>query len=71
MTEIELRTEVANLILKMDKPFNLSDLFILCEKQLNLKNRKFILDTLEELCDCGAVNYSEISDDCWAYSSCA
>lgn len=71
MTEIELRTKIAKLILKMDKPFNLSDLFILCEKQFNVSSRKFILDILEELCDCGAVNYSEISDDCWAYLSCA
>jgi len=71
MTEIELRTKIVRLILEMDNPFNLSDLFILCEKQFNVSSRKFILDILEELCDCGAVNYSEISDDCWAYLSCA
>lgn len=71
MTEVELRAKIAKLILKMDKPFNLSDLFIQCEKQLNVSSKKLILDILDELCDCGAVSYSEISDDCWAYLSCA
>ena len=71
MTEIELRTNIAKLILELEKPFNLSDLFILCEFRFNVCNKRFILDILEELCDCGVVNYSEISDDCWAYSSCA
>lgn len=71
MTVTELRSNIANLILEMDKPFNLSDLFILCQNQLNVTNKKLILDVLEELCDCGAVSYSEISDDCWAFFSCA
>lgn len=54
-------------ILAMERPFNVSDLFY----KLNLKgvtNRTLILEILDELCDNEFIDYSEINDDCWAFS---
>ena len=71
MNQIEVKTDIATLILEMEKPFRLSDLFTRCEQNLNVHNRELILDVLDELCDCGAIEYSEINDDCWAFIPCA
>lgn len=54
-------------ILGMERPFNVSDLLY----QLFLDgvtNRTLILEVLDELCDNGLIDYSEINDDCWAFS---
>lgn len=54
-------------ILEMERPFNVSDLFYrLAAKEVT--NRALILEVLDELCDNGLIDYSEIYDDCWAFS---
>ncbi len=62
-----VRAAIATTILNMERPFSISDLFNYCRENLSIYNEELILDVLEELCDIGAVDYSEIYDDCWAY----
>lgn len=57
-------------ILEMDRPFNISDLFYILETEYNIQNRPLILAMLDELCESGALDYSEVNDDCWAFSVC-
>lgn len=54
-------------ILDMKRPFNVSDLFYRLQAR-GITNRTLILEVLDELCDSGLINYSEINDDCWAFS---
>ena len=54
-------------IIDMERPFNVSDLlYRLALKKVT--NRTLILEVLDELCDNGLIDYSEINDDCWAFS---
>lgn len=54
-------------ILNMERPFNVSDLFYRLAAK-GITNRTLILEVLDELCDSGLIDYSEINDDCWAFS---
>ena len=58
---------IRDVILSMTKPFCLSDLFDRLSKK-GITDRDFILDILDEIMDAGLVIYSEVIDDCWAYS---
>lgn len=63
----DLSRIIKETILDMERPFNVSDLLY----RLALKgvtNRTLILEVLDELCDNGLIDYSEINDDCWAFS---
>lgn len=67
MTMDNCNSIIKKTILSMERPFKVSDLFY----QLYLKDIKdqaLILRVLDELCDNGLINYSEINDDCWAFS---
>lgn len=58
---------IKDTILHMEKPFNVSDLLYTLESQ-GIKNRALILAILDELCDSGFLDYSEVNDDCWAFN---
>lgn len=64
---------IKNVILDMDKPFDISDLFIRLHREYNIEDKTKILVVLSVLVDCGLVDYSEIkcsdSEDYWAYQS--
>ena len=64
----ELRTTIREAILSMERPFNISDLFYKLEANHGIRNRPLILEILDELCDNGVIDYSEINDDCWAFN---
>lgn len=63
----DLSRIIKETILEMERPFNVSDLlYRLALKKVT--NRTLILEVLDELCDNGLIDYSEINDDCWAFS---
>ena len=68
MSVNELRRIIRETILQMERPFNVSDLFYKLHSENNIQNRVLILEVLDELCDSGAIDYSEINDDCWAFN---
>lgn len=61
---------IQTVILEMERPFNISDLFYTLSHHHGIENRSLILAVLDELCESGAIDYSEIYDDCWAFSVC-
>ena len=63
-----LRKIIRETILEMERPFNVSDLFYKLNHAHNIRNRTLILEVLDELCDSGVIDYSEINDDCWAFN---
>ena len=63
-----LRKIIRETILQMERPFNVSDLFYKLDSVYGIRNRALILEVLDELCDSGAIDYSEINDDCWAFN---
>lgn len=70
MAERELKNKIADIIIKMDRPFSLSGLFYTCNT-FGISDKDLILKVLEDLCDIGIINYTEIDNDCWAYTPCA
>lgn len=63
----DLSRIIKETILNMERPFNVSDLLY----RLALKgvtNRTLILEVLDELCENELIDYSEINNDCWAFS---
>lgn len=68
MSVNELRRIIRETILQMERPFNVSDLFYKLHSEYNIQNRVLILEVLDELCDSGVIDYSEINDDCWAFN---
>ena len=62
-----LRGTVRSVILSMERPFNLSDLFYTLWKNYRIQDRTLILEVLDELCENGMIDYSEVNDDCWAF----
>lgn len=68
MNNSSSRDIVRKTILEMERPFNISDLFYTLEDRYQIQDRKLILDILDELCENGAISYSEINDDCWAFA---
>lgn len=63
-----LRKTIRETILEMERPFNVSDLFYKLDTAHGIRNRTLILEVLDELCESGAIDYSEINDDCWAFN---
>ena len=53
-------------IIQMQGYFNLIDLYIKFEK-MGIKNRVMIKKILDELCESGHIEYSEIENDVWAF----
>lgn len=68
MTPVELRKIVRETILKIGQPFNTSDLYYRMRKDYGILNRILINEVLDELCESGAVDYSEIDDGVWAFN---
>ena len=66
-TNLTSRAIIRQSILIMEQPFCLSELFKLLEAKHGITNRPLTLKILEELCESGAVKYSEVADDDWAY----
>lgn len=62
------RKTIRRTILRMERPFNVVDLFYTLEKDHDIQDRKLILDILDEMCESGVISYSEIYDDCWAFA---
>ncbi|MBO5054854.1 MAG: hypothetical protein J6C64_00660 [Lachnospiraceae bacterium] len=59
---------ICNIILSMDRPFKISQLFDeMAGKGIN--DRDKILEVLDQLCDSGIIRYSEVEDDQWAYKN--
>lgn len=67
MSSNEQRTIIREVILGMERPFNVSDLFYKLDANHGIRNRPLILEVLDELCDSGIIDYSEVNDDCWAF----
>lgn len=61
------REIIRQTILSMDKPFNMTDLFYLLEEEHGIFNRQLILNIVEEMCESGVIEYSEVIDDRWLY----
>jgi len=59
---------IRNIIINMDKPFLLSDLFEKLAEQ-NITDKTQILGVLNDLINNGAVSLSEINLGVWAYKS--
>lgn len=57
---------ICDIILGMERPFKISELLKKTDEQ-GIKNRDFVLDVLNQLCESGVIKYSEIQDDVWAY----
>ena len=57
---------ILNGILEFDKPFNLADLYYKFSK-ISTINRIKIRNILDDLCDSGRVEYSEIDSDIWGF----
>lgn len=66
-TNLTSRAIIRQSILTMEQPFYLSELFKLLEAKYGITNRPLTLKIMEELCESGAVKYSEVADDDWAY----
>lgn len=64
---INKEMHICNIILSMDRPFKISQLFIEMEKN-NINDRELVLKLLDQLCDSGLIKYSEVEDDQWLYS---
>ena len=69
MSERETIEKIANIIIEIEKPFSLLGLIHVCA-QKGINDVDLILEVLDDLCESGIVNYSEIKDDCWAYVPC-
>lgn len=63
----DLQQTIRNVILSMERPFNLSDLFYTLRENYEIRNRVLVLWVLDELCENGMINYSEVNNDCWAF----
>lgn len=57
---------ILNGILEFNRPFNLSDLYYKFSK-MGIVNRIKIRDILDDLCDSGHIEYSEIDNDIWVF----
>ena len=53
---------IKQIILNMDKPFKMSDLFNVLSKH-NISDRAMILNVLDSLINCGLVEYADVQDD--------
>lgn len=62
-----IRETIQQAILSMEFPFNLSDLFYTLHKNYKIEDRALIIEVLDELCENGMIDYSEVHDDCWAF----
>lgn len=69
MSEKEIRDQIAELIIEIEKPFSLEGLFFACKRR-GISDQELILEVLEDLCDSGIIGYSEVQDQCWAYVPC-
>lgn len=58
--------KICEIILRMEKPFRVSQLLEETEKE-GLLDNELVLEVLGELCELGKVKYSEIDYDIWAY----
>lgn len=69
MEEKTPRQVVVNIILEAEIHFNLSDLYIRCQRK-EIVNRDFINSVLDDLVDAGLVSYERYGgDDEWGYVS--
>ena len=67
---INMEMKVCDVILSMDRPFKISQLF----EEMNehqITDKDFVLEILDQLCESGIIKYSEIEDDVWAYKKMA
>lgn len=62
------RAIIRQTILGMERPFCLSELFEKLDNDYQIVERQLILNILEEMCESGAIKYSEVVDDSWRYS---
>lgn len=67
MGNLEVRKIVRRTILQMERPFNVADLFYKLKKNYGIGDRALILEVLDELCENGIIDYSEVKHDCWAF----
>jgi len=65
MTE-NLELKVQNVVSTFERPFNLADVIIRCQKS-DINNKEVILGTMDELVDRGLINYRQIEEGVWGY----
>lgn len=68
MTGIDAKSHIRDVILKMDKPFKLSQLFQTLDKE-GLNDKYLILDVLNQLYENGLVKKTDVEDDTSEYES--
>lgn len=64
---INMEMTICNVILSMERPFRVSQLFDKIE-EYGITKKDLVLDILDQLCESGIIKYSEIENDEWAYS---
>lgn len=64
--KVNLELQICSIILNMENPFSVYELLVRTDSQ-QIKNRDFVLDVLNQLCESGIVKYYEVQDNIWKY----
>lgn len=64
--KVNLELQICSIILNMKNPFSVYELLVRTDSQ-QIKNRDFVLDVLNQLCESGIVKYYEVQDNIWKY----
>lgn len=64
--KVNLELQICSIILSMKNPFSVYELLVRTDSQ-QIKNRDFVLDVLNQLCESGIVKYYEVQDNIWKY----
>jgi len=65
-TRINLEMIICDIVLNMERPFKISQ-FLREVDRYGITNKDLALDILNQMCESGAVKYSEVEDDVWKY----
>ena len=63
---MNLELQICSIILNMKNPFSVYELLMRTDSQ-QIKNRDFVLDVLNQLCESGIVKYCEVKNNIWKY----
>lgn len=64
--KVNLELQICSIILSMKNSFSVYELLVRTDSQ-QIKNRDFVLDVLNQLCESGIVKYYEVQDNIWKY----
>ncbi len=65
---IDIKAKISSTILNMKKPFKLSQLYQVLEKE-GITSKTLILDVLNQLYESGLVDRTDVEDDVFEYKS--